>query len=169
MTPNYVAVREHWTIQEALDYIRTHGQNSETLNVIYIVDQQGLLIDDLGIRDILLASPEGHISDLMDRRFVALKATDDGQTAVAEFRQHDRTALPVTDTAGMLIGIVTIDDVLDIAEGHGHGGNPADRRIGSTGRAVHEDCPHEHGEEARGLARHSFHRRDIYRDGDGIL
>jgi magnesium transporter len=116
MTPNYVAVREHWTIQEALDYIRTHGQNSETLNVIYVVDQQGLLIDDLGIRDILLASPEGHISDLMDRRFVALKATDDGQTAVAVFRQHDRTALPVTDTAGMLIGIVTIDDVLDIAE-----------------------------------------------------
>jgi len=116
MTPNYVAVREHWTIQEALDYIRTHGQNSETLNVIYIVDQQGLLIDDLGIRDLLLASPEGHISDLMDRRFVALKATDDGQTAVAVFRQHDRTALPVTDTGGMLIGIVTIDDVLDIAE-----------------------------------------------------
>jgi magnesium transporter len=116
MTPNYVAVREHWTIQEALDYIRTHGQNSETLNVIYLVDQQGLLIDDLGIRDLLLASPEAHISDLMDRRFVALKATEDGQAAVSVFRQHDRTALPVTDTAGMLIGIVTIDDVLDIAE-----------------------------------------------------
>jgi len=116
MTPNYVAVREQWTIQEALNYIRTHGQNSETLDVIYVVDQQGLLIDDLGIRDILLAPPDGHISDLMDRRFVALKATDDGQTAVAVFRQHDRTALPVTDTAGMLIGIVTIDDVLDIAE-----------------------------------------------------
>ena len=64
MTPNYVAVREQWTIQEALDYIRTHGQNSETLNVIYVVDQQGLLIDDLGIRDILLAPPDGHIADL---------------------------------------------------------------------------------------------------------
>jgi len=116
MTPNYVAVREHWTIQEALDYIRTHGQNSETLNVIYVVDQQGLLIDDLGIRDILLAPPAGHISDLMDRHFVALKASDDAQAAVAAFRQHDRTALPVTDTGGMLIGIVTIDDVLDVAE-----------------------------------------------------
>jgi magnesium transporter len=116
MTPNYVAVHEHWTIQEALDYIRAHGQNSETLNVIYVVDQQGLLIDDLGIRDVLLAPPDGHIADLMDRRFVALKASDDGQTAVSVFKQHDRTALPVTDTAGMLIGIVTIDDVLDIAE-----------------------------------------------------
>src|SRR5207253_9805882 len=94
----------------------THGQNSQTLDVIYVVDPQGLLVDDLGIRDILLAPPDGHISDLMDRRFVALKASDDNQTAVAAFRQHDRTALPVTDTAGMLIGIVTIDDVLDIAE-----------------------------------------------------
>src|SRR5947207_14002782 len=116
MTPNYVAVREHWTIQEALDYIRAHGQNSETLNVIYVVDQHGLLIDDLGIRDILLAPPDSHIADLMDRRFVALQATDDGQTAVSVFRQHARPALPVTDTAGMLICIVTIDDVLDIAD-----------------------------------------------------
>src|SRR4029077_3984452 len=48
MTPNYVAVREHWTIQQGLDYIRTHGQNSETLNVIYVVDDQGLLVDDIG-------------------------------------------------------------------------------------------------------------------------
>ena len=86
-----------------------------------------------GIRDILLASPEGHIADLMDRRFVALKATDDGQTAVAVFRQHDRTALPVTDTAGMLIGIVTIDDVLDIAENVTH--RVASRRRGTRRRA----------------------------------
>jgi magnesium transporter len=116
MTPHYVAVREHWTIREALDYIRSHGQNSETLNVIYVVDQQGMLVDDIGIRELLLTSLDAKISDLMDRHFVALKATDDGQTAVQLFRQHDRTALPVTDTAGMLLGIVTIDDVLDIAE-----------------------------------------------------
>ncbi len=116
MTPHYVAVREEWTIREALDYIRAHGQQSETLNVIYVVDQQGMLVDDIGIRELLLTSLDTKISDLMDRRFVALKATDDGQTAVQLFRQHDRTALPVTDSAGMLIGIVTIDDVLDIAE-----------------------------------------------------
>ncbi|MCM3880331.1 MAG: magnesium transporter [Vicinamibacterales bacterium] len=116
MTPHYVAVREQWTIREALDYIRAHGQHSETLNVIYVVDQQGMLVDDIGIRELLLTSLDARIADLMDRRFVALKATDDGQTAVQLFRQHDRTALPVTDTAGMLIGIVTIDDVLDVAE-----------------------------------------------------
>ena len=116
MTPNYVAVREHWTIREVLDYIRTHGQDSETLNMIYVVDDQGLLVDDIRIRELLLISPDAQVSALMDRRFVALKAVDDEQSAVASFRQYDRSALPVTDTAGMLIGIVTIDDVLDVAE-----------------------------------------------------
>ena len=99
-----------------LDFIREHGQDSETLNVIYVVDEQGRLIDDLRIRELLLTSPSNRVADLMDRRFVALKATDDQAAAVAEFRAHDRTALPVTDTAGILIGIVTIDDVLDVVE-----------------------------------------------------
>jgi magnesium transporter len=116
MTPNYVSVREHWTIKEVLDYIRTHGQNSETLNVVYVIDEGGMLVDDVRIREFLLAPLDKRVSDLMDRRFVALKATDDQKTAVAVFRQYDRTALPVTDTAGALIGIVTIDDVLDVAE-----------------------------------------------------
>jgi magnesium transporter len=116
MTPHYVSIREDWTVEEVLDYIRTHGQDSETLNVVYVADEQGLLIDDIRIRELLLTSRQNRVSDLMDRRFVALKATDDQQTAVAVFRQYDRSALPVTDTAGMLIGIVTIDDVLDVAE-----------------------------------------------------
>jgi magnesium transporter len=116
MTPNYVAVREGWTVREVLDYIRQHGQDSETLNVIYVVDDQGRLIDDIRIREFLLTPLDKHVHELMDRRFVALTATDDQQTAVTAFRKYDRTALPVTDTAGMLIGIVTIDDVLDVAE-----------------------------------------------------
>jgi len=116
MTPHYVAVREHWSVQEVLDYVRNHGQDSETLNVIYVVDDQGLLIDDIRIRELLLAPLEKRIVELMDRRFVTLTATDDQDAAVAVFRQYDRSALPVTDTAGMLIGIVTIDDVLDVAE-----------------------------------------------------
>jgi magnesium transporter len=103
-------------VQEVLDYIRAYGQDSETLNVIYVVDEQGRLIDDIRIRELLLTAPTSRVADLMDRRFVVLKATDDQETAIAEFRAHDRTALPVTDTSGMLIGIVTIDDVLDVAE-----------------------------------------------------
>ncbi len=116
MTPHYVSVLEHWTVREVLEFIRTHGQDSETLNVIYVLDEQGMLIDDIRIREFLLASLDSHVSDLMDRRFVALKATDDQSVAVTTFRQYDRSALPVTDTAGVLIGIVTIDDVLDVAE-----------------------------------------------------
>ena len=116
MTPEYIAVEEGWTIQQVLDFIRTHGQDSETLNVIYVVDQQGHLVDDIRIRELLLTAPTNRVADLMDRRFVALTAADDQSVAVAAFRAHDRTALPVTDTTGVLIGIVTIDDVLHVVE-----------------------------------------------------
>src|SRR5262249_52947704 len=116
MTPSYVAVKEDWTIQRVLDYVRDHGEDSETLNVIYVVEDEGRLIDDIRIREILLTPPAKRVSDIMDRRFVALKATDREEAAVAMFKEHDRTALPVTDTTGMLIGIVTVDDVLDVAE-----------------------------------------------------
>jgi magnesium transporter len=116
MTPDYIAVREQRTVQEVLDHIRAHGQDSETLNVIYVVDDHGLLIDDIRIRELLLASPASPVSQLMDRRFVALNAADDQKTAVTIFRREDRSALPVTDSTGVLIGIVTIDDVLDVAE-----------------------------------------------------
>ena len=116
MTPHYVAVQEDWTVQEVLDHIRAHGQDSETLDVIYVVDRNGLLVDDIRIREFLLAPTDRRVADLMNRQFIALKATDDQEAAVAVFRQYDRTALPVTDTAGALIGIVTIDDVLDVAE-----------------------------------------------------
>jgi magnesium transporter len=116
MTPHYVAVREQWTVAEVLDYVRTHGQDSETLNVIYVIDENGTLVDDIRIREFLLTAPDHTVGSLMDRRFVALKATDDQETAVRVFRAEDRVALPVTDTAGVLIGIVTVDDVLDVAE-----------------------------------------------------
>jgi len=116
MTPHYVAVREDWTVAQVLDYIRAHGQDSETLNVIYVVDEKGQLIDDIRIREFLLTAPTSLVRDLMDRHFVALKATDDQETAVRVFRAEDRSALPVTDSAGVLIGIVTVDDMLDVAE-----------------------------------------------------
>jgi magnesium transporter len=116
MTPHYVAVKEAWTVQQVLDYVREHGQASETLNVIYVVDDAGVLIDDIRIREFLFVPLSRRVSDLMDRRYVALKATDTQESAIAVFRREDRSALPVTDSAGILIGIVTVDDVLDIAE-----------------------------------------------------
>ena len=116
MTPDYVAVRPEWTVRYVLDYIREHGADSETLSTIYVVDEDGKLIDDLRIRRFLLAPLYESVQQLMDHRFVALNATDDQETAVGVFRREDRTALPVMDTTGILIGIVTIDDVLDVAE-----------------------------------------------------
>ena len=116
MTPHYVAVHQGWTIAEVLAYIRAHGQNSETLNVIYVVDDHGVLIDDLHIRELLIVPIATRIADIMDRRFVALKASDDQRSTVQIFRGEDRTALPVVDEKGRLIGIVTVDDVLDAAQ-----------------------------------------------------
>jgi magnesium transporter len=116
MTPHYIAVREHWSVQEVMDFVRAHGQDSETLNVIYVVDEHGLLIDDIRIREFLVVPLDKRVADLMDRRFVALKATDAQEAAVEVFKREDRTALPVTDTTGILIGIVTVDDALDVAE-----------------------------------------------------
>jgi len=116
MTPHYVAVQPGWTIAEVLDYIRAHGQNSETLNVIYVVDDHGALIDDLHIRELLLVPAETRIEQIMDRRFVTLKASDDQRSTIQIFRSEDRTALPVVDEQGHLTGIVTVDDVLDAAQ-----------------------------------------------------
>ena len=116
MTPDYVVVRKEWTLRHVLDHIRAHGRDSETLNVIYIVDDLNKLIDDLRIREILLAPLHAHVSDVMDNKFVSLTVTDDKKKAVEIFRKYDRTALPVVDTNGRLAGIVTMDDVIDVAE-----------------------------------------------------
>lgn len=116
MTPHYIAVRETWTVQQVLDHVREHGQDSETLNVVYVVDDDGVLIDDIRIREFLVVALAKPVAELMDRRYVALKATDTQESAVDVFRREDRTALPVTDTSGILIGIVTVDDALDVAE-----------------------------------------------------
>jgi len=116
MTPHFVRVRPTWTVARALDHIRRYGEDSETMSLVYVIDDKGKLIDDLRIRQILLAAPETLISDLMDNRFVALKATDDQEVAVEAFKEADLNALPVTDTSGALIGIVTVDDIFDVAE-----------------------------------------------------
>lgn len=116
MTPDYVALREGWTIAQALDHIRRYGRQSETLDILYVTDKRGRLMDTITLRSILLAEAESLVSDLMDGEFVALTADEDQETAVEIFRKYDVVALPVTDSSGILLGILTIDDVLDIAE-----------------------------------------------------
>jgi magnesium transporter len=116
MTVDFVAVRDDWTVQRVLDHIREHGKDRETLNVIYVVDESGRLIDDVRIREFLLRPLNTKVRDLRDDTFVALNATDIKSDVVAVFKRYDRTALPVVDSAGKLVGIVTIDDVLDVVE-----------------------------------------------------
>ena len=116
MTPDFVAVRSHWTIAQTLDHIRRYGEDRETLNVIYVVDDKWQLIDDLRIGQVLLADPQTKIADLLDGTFTALRAFDDQEDAVQIFMDYDRVSLPVIDSRGVLLGIVTIDDVLDVAE-----------------------------------------------------
>jgi magnesium transporter len=116
MTPDFITVKKTWTFKRVLDHVRTHGRDSETLNVLYVVDDHETLIDDLRIREVLLAPLHSSVRDIMDGKYVALNVTDDKQTAVGVFRKYDRSALPVVDAQGTLVGIVTIDDVLDVAE-----------------------------------------------------
>jgi magnesium transporter len=116
MTPDFVRIRSNWTVERALQHIRRYGKDSETMSMIYVIDQDGRLIDDLRIRQFLLASPETLISDIMDERFVSLRATDHRETAVEVFKDMDLIALPVVDKDNVLLGIVTVDDILDVAE-----------------------------------------------------
>ena len=116
MTTDYLAVKQHWTVEQTLRYIRKYGRYSETINVIYIVDDDGILIDDIKIREFLFVAPETVVEDLMDKKFLALSVNSDEETAIAEFKNNNRVALPVVDTNGVLLGIVTIDDVLRLAE-----------------------------------------------------
>lgn len=116
MTPDYVAVKPEMTIEKALDHIRQFGKDSETLNVVYVVDKSWKLIDEIRLKEILLAQPGQTIEDLMDNRFVALNVLDDQETVISIFHDYDRVALPVIDTEGVLLGIVTFDDVMDVEE-----------------------------------------------------
>jgi len=116
MTPDFVRVRPRWTVARALSHIRRYGKDTETLGMVYVIDEDGRLIDDLRIRQLLLAAPKIRVSDLMDSRFVGLKATDHRAAAVEAFKSSDLIALPVTDSEGVLIGIVTVDDILHVAE-----------------------------------------------------
>ncbi|MGY4384792.1 magnesium transporter [Pedobacter sp. UYP24] len=115
MTPDYVAVKKNWTVSRVLDHIRRYGKNSETIDVIYVIDKNGVLLDDIRIREILLADPEAKIGVLTDHRLIALKVTDHQEEAINVFRMNNRVALPVVDANNVLLGIVTVDDILWIA------------------------------------------------------
>jgi len=116
MTPDYVAVRSNWTVGQVLEHIRQVGHDKETLNLIFVVDQQGKLVDDIRLRELVLADPATPLSELMDGQVFALEAKQDQEEAVRLFTELDRTVLPVVDSTSLLVGIVTVDDIMDVAE-----------------------------------------------------
>jgi magnesium transporter len=116
MTPDYVYVYENNTVAEVLETIRRKGKDSETIDVIYVINKNGELLDDIRIREFLLSPPDKKVSEIMDGRYIALNAYDDQEKASETFKMNNRVALPVVSNSNKLLGIVTIDDILWVAE-----------------------------------------------------
>ncbi len=116
MTPDYVYVYPHNTVEEVFATIRKHGKDSETINVIYVINEKGELLDDIRIRDFILSQPNKKVADLMDNRVTSLNAYDDQETASEVFKRENRVAIPVVSQSNKLLGIVTIDDMFWVAE-----------------------------------------------------
>ncbi len=116
MTTKFVRIKSDWTVEKSIEHIRIFGKQVETLNVIYVVDEKGKLVDDIRLSQLILAEPQKKIAEIIDQKFEALSALDDQEEAVKMFSKYDRVALPVVDSDGVLVGIVTVDDVIDVAE-----------------------------------------------------
>ena len=113
MTPHYVQTEPNWTVSQVLDYIKKYGKKAETLNYVYVVDKNNKLIDDLKIGQLLMAENESQMLQLMDYDFVAITTTTPMEEAFEKFEKYDRAALPIITENGILVGIVTFDDILD--------------------------------------------------------
>jgi len=116
MTPEYIAIQQSWTVAEVLAHLRKVGRERESLNQLYVVDEKGRLVDSVRLRSLVVAELNTPVGNLLDHQVFALRATDDQETAVAAFKKYDRTVLPVLDSKDVLVGVVTVDDVLDVAE-----------------------------------------------------
>ena len=116
MTPEYIAIQQSWTVAEVFAHLRKVGRERESLNQLYVVDEKGRLVDSVRLRNLVVAEINTSVGELLDHQVFALRATDDQETAVAAFKKYDRTILPVLDSKDVLVGVVTVDDVLDVAE-----------------------------------------------------
>ena len=116
MTPYYVQAKRNWTVQETFRQIKQYGKKAETLNFIYIVDDEQRLINDMRIGQLLLADEHQTLESLISNQSVNLVSTQAVAEAITIFEKYDREALPVVSESGILVGIVTIDDILDQIE-----------------------------------------------------
>jgi magnesium transporter len=113
---DFAAVEKNMTIAEASEYLRLNHKDTEAVNVIYVVDKEGKLIDDVPIRSLLLNERSKKIEDILDGFCTSLKINDTKEDAVQKFKEYDRVVLPVINDENILLGVVTVDDVMDVAE-----------------------------------------------------
>ena len=116
MTPDYIRVREEWTVEVALAHVRKYGRDSEIFNILYVTDSNGKLIDILRMRRLIMAEPGAVIRDMLNYNCVSISAFEDRELAVEMIQRYDINALPVVDSEGVIVGIVTVDDIMDVAE-----------------------------------------------------
>lgn len=117
MTPEYIAIKNNWTVADCLAHLRRVGKNrEEVLSQLYVVDEKDRLVDMVRLRNVVVSDPNTPITDLLEGQINPLKASDDQETAIATFKKYDVTMLPVIDSQGVLVGVLTVDDVLDLLE-----------------------------------------------------
>jgi len=116
LNTDFAAVKRNMTIAEANEYLRKTHKDTDAANVIYVVDDDGRLIDDIPVRRLVLNSPDKKIEEILDGSYEALNIKDKKETAVDKFKEYDRIALPVINDDNVLLGVITIDDVIDVAE-----------------------------------------------------
>ncbi len=116
MTPHYVAIQQNWTVAEVLAHLREQADKRDTMGQLYVVDAKGRLVDYVRLRNLVVAPIQMSVLELLENQRIFLRASDDQETAVAAFKKYDSTILPVVDSKEVLVGVVTVDDVLDVAE-----------------------------------------------------
>ncbi len=116
ITTEYIAIKLDWTIEKAIQHIREWGNDAETIDMVYVVDDNWKLLDDIPIRRIVLAEASQSVKDIMDHHFISINANEDQEKAIKLFRKYNLVAIPVTDSENNFLGIVTVDDILDVLQ-----------------------------------------------------
>ncbi len=116
MTAEYIGLKKSMTVEQAFRYIRAHAVDTETIYTCYVTDATRTLEGVVTVKDLLLNPYEAKIEDLMDTHIIMATTTDDREAVVASFNKYDLLSLPVVDKENRLVGIVTVDDAVDVME-----------------------------------------------------
>lgn len=116
MNTRVVTLRPNWTLSQALEHVRRTGQDEETVNTLYITNNRGQLQGTVSLKRLVMLPPEDKVESLTGGSLVTIDAAEDREEAVHLIQHYDITALPVVDKTGVLLGLVTVDDVMDVAE-----------------------------------------------------